>query len=135
LRSKRKAERTLDQIRLTLAERDEFYALVYSDLRTPASVIGHLVDAYLSGAPIPIIANLGPPRAHESLTAHRALKDARLSTGYDGKDAAPTTSIYFALPQERIVTLRARARAQGASSSAVLRRFVLAYMRDNARPS
>jgi hypothetical protein len=116
-RSDRATVRALDQIRLTIAERDQFYKLVYGDLRTPASVIRHLAESYLSGAPVPIIAKLGPPRAHEPLTAP------------DGKSPV-TVSIYFALPRDHILALRARARAQGASVSAVLRRYVLAYLRD-----
>jgi hypothetical protein len=124
LREKRQGAKPVwvqEQVRLAPEERDEFYWRAYSEGRSPASLLRQFVEAYLSGATVPTIPGIARPRNRETLTA---LNGKTYSARYG------TARVSVPLSREKHARLRDRAKAQGASVSTVLRRFVLAHVRN-----
>jgi hypothetical protein len=95
------------KVRLSLRERDAFYRCAYAEDRAPSLLLRRFAEAYVSGATV-------PPLSHGTETSH--------SSG----------PIAFAVSSELYDRLRARADAECVSVSPVLRRFVLAYLREAA---
>jgi hypothetical protein len=104
------------RISLTRVERDQFFRLAYSGGSTPGAFMRQFARACADGAPIPET-SLGPPTRYERPCA---LVDKVREA--------------FSLRPETAKQALTRARSEGASFSGVLRRFIVAYVRDaNAR--
>ena len=91
----------VEGVHLAPCEREAFYRQAYGEGRTPSFFMRRFAEAYLGGASVPAL--FGP---------------------------RPTAMITFEVSQDMHERLRARADAECASLSAVLRRFMLAYVRD-----
>jgi hypothetical protein len=89
-------------VSVTPNDKDAFCRRAYNQDDTPRDLIKRLIDAYLSGALVPPIT---------------------------GIVEAPTASITAYIPRQLRDRLFARVRSTGASASAVLRCFVVAYLR------
>jgi hypothetical protein len=107
------------QFSCTRNERDWFLYLAYSAGERPGTVLRRFAEAYAGGAPVPFIPDLGEPKSQRRLIrpADRAL-------------------FSFMLEIEMSKRAYARAHADGLSLSAILRRFVVDYVRRErvARP-
>jgi hypothetical protein len=108
------------QFSCTRNERDWFLYLAYSAGERPGTVLRRFGEAYASGAPVPFIPELGEPKNQRRLIrpADRAL-------------------FSFMLEIETSKRAYARAHADGPSLSAIMRRFMVDYVRRGraARPS
>ena len=94
---------------LSIPQRDEFYRRAYGGGTTPSAMLRQFIGAYLAGAPIPPVSVL---RRHEHATL--------------------TTQISVALPLAAHARLAEQVKADGQKAiTPVLRRFVLAYIRDD----
>ena len=100
------------QFSCTRNERDWFLYLAYSAGERPGTVLRRFAEAYASGAPVPFIPELGEPKNQRRLIrpADRAL-------------------FSFMLEIETSKRAYARAHADGLSLSAIMRRFVVDYVR------
>jgi hypothetical protein len=88
-------------VSVTPSDKDAFCRRAYNQDDTPRDWIRRFIDAYLSGAPVPPVS---------------------------GTPEAPTASINAYIPRQLRDRLYARVRSTGASASAVLRCFVVAYL-------
>ena len=100
------------QLSCTRNERDWFLYLAYSAGERPGTALRRLAEAYAGGAPVPFIRELGEPKTRRRLIspADRAL-------------------FSFMLEIETARRAYARAHADGLSLSAIMRRFVVDYVR------
>jgi hypothetical protein len=98
------------KVRLSLHERDAFYRRAYSEDRAPSLLLRRFAEAYVSGASVPPLSDTAA--RHEA--SHLA------------------GPVAFAVSRGLYERLRARAQAECVSVSPVLRRFVLAYVREAA---
>ena len=107
------------QFSCTRNERDWFRYLTYSAGQRPGAVVRRFAEAYASGALVPFIPDLGEPKSQRRLIrpADRVLYSFMLETGTSKRAYA-------------------RAHADGLSLSAIMRRFVVDYVRREraARP-
>ena len=105
------------QFSCTRNERDWFLYLTYSARQRPGTVVRRFAEAYANGAPVPFIPDLGEPKSQRRLIrpADRALCS-------------------FMLEIEMSKRAYGRAHADGLSLSAIMRRFVVDYVRRAARP-
>ena len=107
------------QFSCTRNERDWFLYLAYSAGERPGTVVRRFAEAYANGAPVPFIPDLGEPKSQRRLIrpADRVLYS-------------------FVLEIEMSRQAYARAHADGLSLSAIMRRFVVDYVRREraARP-
>jgi hypothetical protein len=100
------------QFSCTRNERDWFLYLAYSAGEKPGTVLRRFAEAYANGAPVPFLPELGEPKNQRRLIrpADRAL-------------------FSFMLEIEMSKRAYARAHADGLSLSAIMRRFVVDYVR------
>jgi hypothetical protein len=100
------------QFSCTRNERDWFLYLTYSGGQRPGTVVRRFAEAYANGAPVPFIPDLGEPKSQRRLIhpADRVLYS-------------------FILEIEMSRRAYARAHADGLSLSAIMRRFVVDYLR------
>jgi hypothetical protein len=100
------------QFSCTRNERDWFLYLAYSAGERPGTVLRRFAEAYASGAPVPFVPELGEPKSQRRLIrpADRAL-------------------FSFMLEIETSKRAYGRAHADGLSLSAIMRRFVVDYVR------
>ena len=100
------------QFSCTRNERDWFLYLAYSAGERPGTVLRRFADAYAGGGLVPFIPELGEPKNQRRLIhpADRAL-------------------FSFMLEIETSKRAYARAHADGMSLSAIMRRFVVDYVR------
>jgi hypothetical protein len=93
-------------------ERDWFLYLAHSAGERPGTVLRRFVEAYARGAPVPFIPELGEPKNRRRLIR-------------------PADRALFSLTLEIETSKRAyaRAHADGLSLSAIMRRFVVDYVR------
>jgi hypothetical protein len=91
--------------RLVIGERDAFYRRAYSEDQTPSLLLRRFAPAYVNGDFVPVVAGATEP-----------LKGP----------------VNFALSRDLHERLHVRAKADGTTASAALRRFVLAYVRETA---
>ena len=93
-------------------ERDWFLYLAYSAGERPGTVLRRFAEAYATGAPVPFVPDLGEPKSQRRLIrpADRAL-------------------FSFMLEIEMSKRAYERAHADGLSLSAIMRRFVVDYVR------
>jgi hypothetical protein len=107
------------QFSCTRNERDWFLYLAYSAGERPGTVLRRFAEDYAGGAPVPFIPELGEPKNQRRLIppADRALFSFMLEIATAGRAYA-------------------RAHADGRSLSAIMRRFVVDYVRREraARP-
>jgi hypothetical protein len=107
------------QFSCTRNERDWFLYLAYSAGERPGTVLRRFAEAYAGGASIPFIPDLGEPKSQRRLIrpADRAL-------------------FSFMLEIEMSKRAYGRAHADGLSLSAIMRRFLVDYVRREraARP-
>ena len=106
------------QFGCTRNERDWFLYLTYSAGHRPGTVLRRLAEAYASGTPVPFIPDLGEPKQRRLIRPDdRALYS-------------------FTLEIETATRAYARAHADRLSLSAIMRRFVVDYVRKEraARP-
>ena len=106
------------QFSCTRNERDWFLYLAYSVGKRPGTVLRRLAEAYASGTPVPFIPDLGEPKQRRLIRPDdRALYS-------------------FTLEIETATRAYARAHADHLSLSAIMRRFVVDYVRREraARP-
>lgn len=96
------------QICLAPSERDEFYWCAYGEGRTPSLLLRRFVATYLNGASVPPLFDL--------VGEHAASPLAGLAS--------------FALSRDLHERLVARAKAECVTVSGVLRRFIVAYVRE-----
>jgi hypothetical protein len=92
-------------VRLVIRERDAFYLRAYSQDQTPSLLLRRFAKAYVNGDFVPVA-----PDEMEPLKR----------------------PVNFALSRDLHERLHARAKADGTTASAALRRFVLAYVREAA---
>jgi hypothetical protein len=104
------------QFSCTRNERDWFFYLAYSAGERPGTVLRRFAEAYSCGALVPFIPELGEPKNRRRLIrpGDRAL-------------------FSFMLEIETSKRAYARARADGLSLSAIMRRFVVDYVRRESR--
>ena len=100
------------QLSCTRNERDWFLYLAYSAGERPGTVLRSFAEAYANGAPVPFVAELGEPKNQRRLIrpGDRAL-------------------FSFMLEIETSKRAYGRAHADGLSLSAIMRRFVVDYVR------
>jgi hypothetical protein len=100
------------QFSCTRNERDWFLYLAYSAGERPGTVLRRFAEDYARGRPVPIIRELGEPKTRRRLIspADRAL-------------------FSFMLEIETSKRAYGRAHADGLSLSAIMRRFVVDYVR------
>jgi hypothetical protein len=98
------------KVRLSLNERETFYRRAYAEDRAPSLLLRRFAEAYAGGATVPPLSETSSRDEPSHL-------------------AAP---VAFAVPRDLYERLRARAEAECVSVSPVLRRFVLAYVREAA---
>jgi hypothetical protein len=100
------------QFSCTRNERDWFLYLAYSAGERPGTVLRRFAEAYANGALVPFIPELGEPKNQRQLIhpADRAIHS-------------------FVLEAELSKRAYERARADGNSLSAIMRRFVVDYVR------
>jgi hypothetical protein len=103
MRSRRESRMAI--VRFLPCERDAFYRRAYGEDQTPSFLLRRFAETYVAGASIPA-----------PFTA-----------------AAPlSVSVNFVLSRGLHGRLHARAKAEGTTASAVLRRFALTYVRGPA---
>jgi hypothetical protein len=107
------------QFSCTRDERDWFLYLTYSAGNRPGTVVRRFAEAYASGSPVPFVADLGEPKSKRRLIRR-----------------ADRVLYSFTLEIEMSKRAYGRARADGLSLSAIMRRFVVDYVRREraARP-
>jgi hypothetical protein len=93
-------------------ERDWFFYLAYSASERPGTVLRRFAETYASGAPVPFIPDLGEPKSQRRLIR-----------------PADRVLCSFMLELETSKRAYARAHADGLSLSAIMRRFVVDYVR------
>jgi hypothetical protein len=100
------------QFSCTRNERDWFLFLAYSAGERPGTVLRRFAEAYAGGAPVPFVRELGEPKTRRRLIspADRAL-------------------FSFMLEIETSKRAYARAHADGLSLSAIMRCFLVDYVR------
>jgi hypothetical protein len=100
------------QFSCTRNERDWFLYLTYSAGQRPGTVLRRFAEAYANGALVPFIRELGEPKSRRRLIrpAERVL-------------------VSFMLEIEMSKRAYGRAHADGLSLSAIMRRFVVDYVR------
>ena len=100
------------QFSCTRNERDWFLYLAYSAGERPGTVLRRFAENYASGAPVPFVPDLGEPKSQRRLIR-------------------PADRALFSFMLEIKISQRAygRAHADGLSLSAVMRRFVVDYVR------
>ena len=100
------------QLRMRRDERDWLFWLAYSAGLKPGTVMRRLAEGYANGAPIPFIPELGEPKRKRRLIE-------------------PSEMVVHSFPLELETARRAyaRARTEGYSLSAIMRRFVVDYVR------
>ena len=100
------------QFSCTRNERDWFLYLTYSAGKRPGTVARRFAEAYASGAFVPFIPDLGEPKSQRRLIR-------------------PADRVLFSFLLEIELSKRAyaRAHADGLSLSAIIRRFVVDYVR------
>jgi hypothetical protein len=100
------------QLRMRRDERDWLFWLVYSAGLKPGTVMRRLAEGYANGASIPFIPELGEPKRKRRLIE-------------------PSEMVIHSFPLELETARRAyaRARTEGYSLSAIMRRFVVDYVR------
>jgi hypothetical protein len=103
MRSRRETRMAI--VRFLPCERDAFYRRAYSEDQTPSSLLRHFAEAYAAGASVPPLF---------------------------GAAAPVTGAVNFVLSRGLHQRLHTRAKAEGTTASAVLRRFALTYMRGPA---
>ncbi len=107
------------QFSCTRNEREWFLYLAYSAGQRPGTLVRRFAEAYANGAPVPFIRELGEPKNRRRLIrpADRAL-------------------FSFMLEIEMSKRAYGRAHADGLSLTAIMRRFVVDYVRREraARP-
>jgi hypothetical protein len=92
-------------VRLVIRERDAFYRRAYSEDKTPSLMLRRFAQAYVNDDFVSVVAaETGPLKG----------------------------PVNFALSRDLHQRLHARAKADGTTVSAALRRFVLAYVREAA---
>jgi hypothetical protein len=96
------------KVRLSLRDRDAFYRRAYAEDRAPSLLLRRFAEAYVGGATVPPLS--------DTASRHEA-----------SHLAGP---VAFAVSRDLYERLRARAEAECVSISPVLRRFVLAYVRE-----
>jgi hypothetical protein len=92
-------------VRLVIRERDAFYRRAYSEDQTPSLLLRRFAEAYANGDFVPVVA---------------------------GETEPLRGPVNFALSRDLHQRLHSRAKADGTTASAALRRFVLAYVREAA---
>jgi hypothetical protein len=92
-------------VRLVISERDAFYRRAYSEDQTPSLLLRRFTQAYVNGDLVPVVA---------------------------GKTEPLKGPVNFALSRDLHERLHARAKGDRTTVSTVLRRFVLAYVREAA---
>jgi hypothetical protein len=100
------------QFSCTRNERDWFLYLAHSAGERPGAVVRRFAEAYASGAAVPFIPDLGEPKSQRRLIR-----------------PADRTLFSFVLEAELSKRAYARAHADGLSLSAIMRRFVVDYVR------
>ena len=107
------------QLCCTRNERDWFLYLAYSAGARPGTVLRRFAERYASGAPVPVIRELGEPK-----TRRRLIRPA------------DRTLFSFMLEIETSKRAYRRAHADGLSLSAIMRRFLVDYVQREraARP-
>jgi hypothetical protein len=107
------------QFSCTRNERDWFLYLAHSAGERPGTVLRRFAEAYARGAPVPFVPDLGEPKSQRRLIR-------------------PADRVLFSFMLEIKISQRAygRAHADGLSLSAIMRRFVVDYVRRErtARP-
>ena len=100
------------QFSCTRNERDWFLYLTYSAGQRPGTVVRRFAESYAAGALVPFIPDLGEPKSQRRLIR-------------------PADRVLFSFMLEIEMSKRAygRAHADGLSLSAIMRRFVVAYVR------
>jgi hypothetical protein len=100
------------QFSCTRNERDWFLYLTYSAGHRPGTVLRRFGEAYASGALVPFVTDLGEPKSRLRLIR-------------------PSNRVLFSFMLEIEMSKRAygRAHADGLSLSAIMRRFVVDYVR------
>jgi hypothetical protein len=100
------------QFSCTRNERDWFLYLAHRAGERPGAVVRRFAEAYANGAPVPFIPNLGEPKSQRRLIR-------------------PADRALFSFMLEADLSKRAygRAHADGLSLSAIMRRFVVDYVR------
>jgi hypothetical protein len=93
-------------------ERDWFFYLAHSAGERPGTVLRRFAEAYASGAPVPFIPELGEPKSQRRLIR-----------------PADRVLCSFMLEIEMSRRAYVRAHADGLSLSAIMRRFVVDYLR------
>jgi hypothetical protein len=92
-------------VRLVIRERDAFYRRAYSEDQTPSLLLRRFAKAYVNGDFVPVA---------------------------PGETKPLKGPVNFALSRDLHERLQARAKADGTTASAALRRFVLTYVREAA---
>ena len=107
-----KASFATPQFSCTRNERDWFLYLTYSAGQRPGTVVRRFAESYAAGALVPFIPDLGEPKSKRRLIR-------------------PTDRALFSFMLEIEMSRRAyaRAHADGLSLSAIMRRFVVDYVR------
>jgi hypothetical protein len=100
------------QFSCTRNERDWFFYLAHSAGERPGTVLRRFAEAYASGVPVPFIPDLGEP-----ISQRRLIRPA------------DRVLCSFMLELEMSRRAYARAHADGLSLSAIMRRFVVDYVR------
>jgi hypothetical protein len=100
------------QFSCTRNERDWFLYLAYSAGERPGTVLRRFAEAYAGSAPVPFIPDLGEPKSQRRLIR-----------------PADKVLCSFMLELEMSRRAYARAHADGLSLSAIMRRFVVDYVR------
>jgi hypothetical protein len=100
------------QFSCTRSERDWFLYLTYSAGERPATVLRRFAEAYEGGASVPFVRDLGEPKSQRRLIR-----------------PADRVLFSFVLEIETSKRAYARAHADGLSLSAIMRRFVVDYVR------
>lgn len=96
------------KVRLSLRERDAFYQRAYADDRAPSLLLRRFAEDYAGGAAVPPLSDAASRHEASHLTG----------------------PIAFAVSHNLYERLRGRAEAECVSVSPILRRFVLAYVRE-----
>jgi hypothetical protein len=99
------------QLSCTRNERDWFLYLAYSAGERPGTVLRRFAEAYASGASVPFIGELGEPK-----TRRRLIRPA-------------DRALFPSCSKSKRRSEHARAHADGLSLSAIMRRFVVDYVR------
>jgi hypothetical protein len=106
MRSRRETRMAI--VRFLRRERDAFYRRAYSEDQTPSFLLRLFAEAYVAGASAPALFGAAAPL---------------------------NGAVNFVLSRGLHERLHARAKAEGTTASAVLRRFALTYLRSPATES